>query len=186
MYYSNMFLSLFRGIMACKSVELCSATVWFFVQIASILSDKIEEETIPPAGCTCQEPAAGETFVRPYCGHEMSQNCSRHVMYTCTGINITVTLDCPYFTTVIRPDLKYAHYCVRSPSTPVVKQCGFISDCTEVRGLCGFPSLKAVKEEIKKLPRPVDRRVHCNLLHNPRSCKSFATEYSRLSQATFL
>jgi hypothetical protein len=163
-------------LMALLNVVTCSTIISVFVQITSILSENIQEEIIPPAGCTCPESAAGETIVHPYCGHEMNQNCSRNVVYWCTGNNITVHLDCPHYTTVVVPQLKYAHYCVISPYTPNNRQCGFISDCTEDRGLCGFSSLQDVKDEIKKLPREVDRRVHCNLLHYPKKCKICTTD----------
>jgi hypothetical protein len=157
--------------MAVRKIGFFSAMILFAVQIASTLSKTIQEETMPPSGCTCPESTAGEHFIRTYCGHEMKQNCSGHVVYSCTGKNITVHLDCPHYTTVVVPQLKYAHYCGISPYNGLARQCAFISDCTEALGLCGFPNLQAVKEEIRKLPREVDRRVHCNRLHNPQNCK---------------
>jgi hypothetical protein len=159
--------------MALQNTGLCAAIIWFMVQVTCSLADKLKKETVPPAGCICPPLTEGDKSVHNLCGHEISANCSRHVLYFCEHGNITVDIDCPYYTAVTRSDLKTAHYCSISPYGRLARQCAFISDCSEELGLCGFPSLQAVKAEIRKLPTEVERRVHCNLLHYPQNCKVF-------------
>jgi hypothetical protein len=161
--------------MTLTNAGVCTVILWFTVLISSYRSDKFVEETVPRKGCICPPPTAGDNSVRTLCGHEIGGNCSRHVQYWCEGRNISVRVDCPYFTAVTRPDLKTAHYCHISAYNRLARHCAFISDCTEDLGLCGFPSLQAVKDEIRKLPTEVDRRVHCNRLHYPQNCKVIST-----------
>jgi hypothetical protein len=162
--------------MALRNTGFCAVIVCFMVQVTCILADKLHKETVAPAGCICPPLTVGDDSIHNLCGHEIGGNCSRQVMYWCEEGNISVRLDCPYFTAVTRPDLKTAHYCSISPYNRLTRQCAFISDCSEELGLCGFPSLKAVKAEIRKLPTAVERRVHCNLLHYPENCKVFTNK----------
>jgi hypothetical protein len=137
-------------------------------------SRKVKEDRNVPVGCSCPSILEhDDTQNWFFCGFELNDNCSRYVIYKCRLGNITVRTDCP-FEASIDDQIKAAHYCMLSPLTNSQRYCAFIQDCKEELGLCGFPSLKAVKDVIRKNPDKTKRRIHLLHLDKPEKCKEKA------------
>jgi hypothetical protein len=133
--------------------------------------DRFNMETVAPVACTCpsilQQDNTQNWF---FCGFELNDNCSRYVVYKCKNGSISAFNDCPFHADKDR-QIKEAHYCMLSPRRNDQRYCAFIHDCKEVLGLCGFPSLQAVKDVIQKNPDKRKRDLHLLYLNKPEKCK---------------
>jgi hypothetical protein len=134
-------------------------------------SRKLKEETVVPEGCTCPSVIQNDDKRNWFfCGHELDERCSRFVVYKCRNGEITVRMDCP-FEAANDGQITNAHYCSMSHRRDDIRLCAYIYQCTEELGLCGFPSLQAVNETIKKITEEVTRRVYLKRLKEPTKCK---------------
>jgi hypothetical protein len=132
---------------------------------------KLKEETVVPKGCTCPSVIQNDdTRNWFFCGHELNEKCSLYVVYECRNGKISVDNDCPFRAAEDRM-MNASHYCRISPHRDDMRLCAYIYQCTVELGLCGFPSLQAVNETIKKIPDKIQRRVYLKRLKEPTKCK---------------